>query len=272
MADKEQKPIRTAVTKESLMAALQSVGVGPNMILEVHSSLSSLGYVVGGARTVVDALMELSEPGGTILMATQTADNSDPSSWQNPPAAPETWKTIRENMPAYDPEATDLSEMGAVAENFRHRAGVVSSCHPSDSYAAWGRYAKLLCNRQSMHFPLAEESPAARLYELKGYVLLIGVDFTKVTCMHLAEYRSECRPIVINCACVQDGGKSYWKKYLNLDIDSSDFEKVRSSLEKKSMIRETMLGDCHIQLFPVNAAVDEAVRYFEKNVVYDLYR
>ncbi|MGN1388213.1 MAG: aminoglycoside N(3)-acetyltransferase, partial [Bulleidia sp.] len=165
MADKEQKPIRTAVTKESLMAALQSVGVGPNMILEVHSSLSSLGYVVGGARTVVDALMELSEPGGTILMATQTADNSDPSSWQNPPAAPETWKTIRENMPAYDPEATDLSEMGAVAENFRHRAGVVSSCHPSDSYAAWGRYAKLLCNRQSMHFPLAEESPAARLYE-----------------------------------------------------------------------------------------------------------
>ena len=90
--------------------------------------------------------------------------------------------------------------------------------------------------------------------------------------MHLAEYRCDARPIQICGACVEGENGPEWKKYLDLEIDSDDFVKIRPVMIRKNMIRETMLGDCHIQLFPVNAAVDEAVRYFEKNVVYDLYR
>jgi len=90
--------------------------------------------------------------------------------------------------------------------------------------------------------------------------------------MHLAEYRTECRPIVIQSACTMIDGRRNWKKYLNLDLNSNDFNTIRSGLVKKSMIRETMLNGCHIQCFPVNAAVDEAVAWFEKNTVYDLYR
>jgi len=82
-------------------------------------------------------------------------------------------------MPAYDPVITDVKDMSEITENFRHRDGIVSSAHPSRSFAAWGRYARLMCNRQSMHFPLAEESPAARLYELKGSVLLLGSTSTR---------------------------------------------------------------------------------------------
>ena len=162
--------------------------------------------------------------------------------------------------------------MGEVAENFRHREGVITSSHPAVSYAAWGRYARLLCNRQSMHFPLAEESPCARLYELKGYVLLLGTGFDTCTCMHLAEYRCDCRPIVISGASMSDGDGASWKKYLDLDIDSAVFEKVRSIMVRKKMIRETYIGGSRIQFFPAAAAIDEAVRYFDKTVVYDLYR
>ena len=158
MKNEKNKPIESVVTKDSFIKALEYVGLGPNMNIEVHSSLSSFGYVVGGARTIVDALMEVITDGGTILMPTQTSDNSDPSSWENPPALPSVWKELRENMPAYDPERSDLWYMGDVVENFRHRDGVIFSNHPSNSFAAWGRYARLLCNRQSLHFPLAEES------------------------------------------------------------------------------------------------------------------
>lgn len=272
MMKRQNDLIETVITKESLRAALESVGVGRNMILEAHISLSSLGYVPGGARTVTDTLMDLVTDGGTLLFPTQTTGNTDPSEWVDPPALPSLWQEIRDTMPAYDPEKTDLSDMGAVAENFRHRRGVVCSNHPSVSYAAWGRYAKLLCNRHSLHFPLAEESPAARLYELKGYVLLVGTDFSAATCMHLAEYRTECRPIIVRSSCAQIDGRRNWKKYLDLDIDSTDFEKVRGQLAKKNMIREIMLNTCRIQCFPVNAAVDEATKYFEKNAIYDLYR
>lgn len=264
--------IKKMVTYESLKEALKSVGLGPNQIVEVHSSMRSFGYVAGGARTVVDVLMDLVTEGGTILMPSQTADNTDPSGWRCPPLAPELWKDLRENMPAYDPEKTELNGMGSVVENFRHRPGAVCSCHPALSYTAWGRYAKLMCNRQSLHFPLAEESPAARLYELKGNVLLLGCGFDSCTCMHLAEYRTECRPIIMESSCIMEDGKRSWKKYLNLDIDSEVFTKVRERLDKKGQIRSVNLAGGLIQMFPANAAVDEAAAYLEKNSIYNLYR
>ena len=264
--------VRKIVTKEILRTALQELGVRPGMIMEVHSSLASFGYVVGGARTVVDALMEAVGENGTLLMATQTADNTDPSVWCEPPVMPALWADIRESMPAYDPETEDMRGMGAIAENFRHRAETVCSSHPAFSYTAWGRYAKLLCNRQSMHFPLGEESPSARLYELKGMVLLLGVDFSSCTCMHLAEYRTECRPILIEESCTMINRQRVWKRYLNLDLNSDTFNKIRPLINEYGTIRETMIGACHAQFFSATAAIDAATRFFEENSIYSRYR
>ncbi len=260
------------LTRERIIADLHALGVREGMLLEVHASLSSMGYVLGGARTVVDAILELIGEEGTILMPVHTGDNSEPSNWKNPPAEPSAWQMIRDEMPAYDPENSDLKDMGAVAENLLHRSGTVVSNHPTLSYAAKGRYASLLCNRQSMHFPLAEESPAARLYELHGSVLLLGTGFDKCTCLHLAEYHTESRPIIIEGASIktQDGRK--WKKYLNLDLNSDYFTAVEEIMRKKGMISETMLGSCHAQLFSATQAIDEATQYLSQTVVYDLYR
>lgn len=270
--EETMQTVKDPITKDILVAALKKIGVGGDMIVEVHASLSSFHYVVGGARTVVDSLMEVCNHGGTILMPTQTADNSEPSDWVNPAIEANTIKAVRKSIPPYHGEYSDIPGIGEVAENFRHRQDVIVSRHPHVSYAAWGRYAKLLCNRQSMHFPLAEESPCARLYELKGKVLLLGTDFDTVTCMHLAEYRNDCRPIGISGSCVNTEEGPIWKKYLDLNIDSSTFLKVRPLMQRKNMIREIMLGGSHIQFFSATDAIDETMRYLEKYTVYDLYR
>lgn len=260
------------VTKDMLVEALKKLGVRSSQILEVHASLGSFHYVIGGARTVVDALMEICGQSGTLLMPMQTADNSEPSDWNQPPVAPELWPDVRKAMPPYDPNASDIPGIGEVAENFRHREGVVISNHPSVSYAAWGRYARLLCNRQSLHFPLAEESPTARLYELKGNVLMIGCDMDKCTCMHLAEYRTDCRPIRICGASVKNGEETVWRKYLDLAVESDGFVRVRQRMERKNMIQKTMLGGSEIMYFSAVDAIDEATRYLEDSSVFDLYR
>lgn len=270
--DKNTHSVADPVTKKELIRSLRKVGVASNQIIEVHSSLSAFSYVIGGARTVVDALMELVGDDGTILMPFQSSANSEPSDWHNPAIAPELYAEIRDSIPGYNPLTSDIYGMGAIVENFVHRPGVQFSGHPNVSYAAWGRYAKLLCNRQSMHFPLAEESPTARLYELKGKVLLLGADFSTVTCMHLAEYRCDARPIQICGASVETEKGTEWKKYLDLEIDSSDFNKVRPLMVRKNMIQETMLSGCHIQFFSATEAIDVATEYFEKTGVYELYR
>ena len=270
----EQKEmVKDPVTKELLKEALTSLGVNNKMIIEVHSRLSAFNYMIGGARTIVDVLMELTDNGGTLLMPTQVRDNSEPSDWSDPPVSPAVYKAVRSAIPPYNPVTSDIPNMGEVVKNFRSREGVVISNHPCVSYAAWGRYAKLLCNRQSIHFPLSEESPTARLYEMKGNVLLLGADFDTVTCMHLAEYRCDCRPVQINGVSIETKeGERKWQKYLDLELDSSAFMKVRSIMAKKNMIRETMLGGCRIQFFSASAAIDEATRFLEKSTVYDLYR
>lgn len=265
--------IQQIVTKEDIKNALYSIGVGSNMIIEVHSSLSSFGYVLGGARTVVDVLMEIAEDGGTIVMPIQMNDNSEPSDWSTPAVSSSLWQEIRKEMPYSDPKTSDLGEMGAIVDNFRHREGVEFSSHPKLAYAAYGKYAKLLCNRQSIHFPLADESPAARLYELKGKVLLLGTGFETCTCMHLAEYHYEARPVIISGASRKTlNGDTEWKEYLDLDLDSSVFPKVGEIMRKKGQIAETNLGPCHMQFFSATNAIDETVKYFEKTVIYDLYR
>ena len=52
----QKEMIQQVVTKEDIKNALAKAGVMPNMLLEVHANLSSMGHVIGGARTVVDAL------------------------------------------------------------------------------------------------------------------------------------------------------------------------------------------------------------------------
>lgn len=260
------------LTKDKLIAGLKSLGITGSQILEVHTQMSAFNYVVGGAKTIVDGLMELCQNGGTILMPTQVSDNSEPSDWMNPPISPELWKTIRQEIPAYQEQESEIRYMGSVAQNFQHRKGVISSKHPHVAYAAWGRYAKLLVNGQSLHFPLSEESPAARLYELKGYILLMGVDMTSCTAMHLAEYRADCRPIGIEGAMVQTESGLEWKEYLDLRIDSDDFQKVESILRKKELLRETVICGCPVQLFSAQDAIDVATRFLENSSVFDLYR
>ena len=114
--------------------------------------------------------------------------------------------------------------------------------------------------------------PTARLYELRGYVLLIGTGYDKCTCMHLAEYRTDCRPIRVDCAAAAEGEENRWRKYLDLALDNGEFEKIGAIMEKKGMVRKTMLNDCPISFFSAFDAIDEATEYFEKTVVYDLYR
>ena len=55
----------------------------------VHSSMSSLGYVVNGALDVIDALLEAVGPEGTLLMPAHTGQLTDPADWKDPTLCPD---------------------------------------------------------------------------------------------------------------------------------------------------------------------------------------
>lgn len=80
------------------------------MTVLVHSSLSSIGWVNGGAVAVIQALIDVVTEEGTIVMPSQSVELSDPKEWGNPPVPEEWWDIIRESMPAYNSNYTPLLE------------------------------------------------------------------------------------------------------------------------------------------------------------------
>ena len=179
------------VTPRSLAADLQALGVGPGMLLNVHSSLSRIGWVVGGAQAVVEALLEVLGPDGTLMMPTHSGQLSDPSHWRMPPAPESWWPTIRDEMPAYDPVTTPTRKMGAIVEVFRRVPGVERSSHPQTSHAARGPLAERIVAEHPLDSFFGPRTPIGKLYELDGHVLLLGVDHGNNTVLHLAEEKAE---------------------------------------------------------------------------------
>ena len=59
---------KTLVLKRQVLDAFQQLGMHEGMAVMVHTSLSSIGYVCGGAQTIIEALIETVGLSGTAMM------------------------------------------------------------------------------------------------------------------------------------------------------------------------------------------------------------
>ena len=253
-------------TRASLAVDLQRLGLKPGMVVLVHTSLSALGWVSGGPVAVIQALMDALTPEGTLMMPSHSGDLSDPKEWSNPPV-PDHWKQIiRDTMPAYDPRITPTRGLGRVAELFRTFPGVVRSGHPCVSFAAWGAQAQFLTENHSLNWSLGEDSPLARLYDLDGYVLLLGARHDSNTSIHLAQYRVEgVYPAIKQGAPITQDGQRRWVEYDDISLETDGFEEIGKSFQDAGGIHAGRVGSAESQLMRQQALVDHAVGWIKKH-------
>lgn len=245
-------------TRESLARDLRALGVVPGMILLVHASLSSLGWVCGGPVAVVQALLDALTPDGTLVTPTHTGEYSEPSLWGNPPVPESWWPVIRATMPAFDPRVTPTRGMGAIAETFRVWPGALRSGHPHVSFAALGPHAARITADHTLNDSLGEGSPLARIYDLDGYVLLLGVGYDSNTSFHLAEYRAPGASRAAQGAPILENGRRVWKTYADIELDTDAFPEIGAALDETGAPRVGRVGSARARLFAQRAAVDFA--------------
>ncbi|PKO22603.1 MAG: AAC(3) family N-acetyltransferase [Chloroflexi bacterium HGW-Chloroflexi-1] len=248
-------------TIQSITADLAALGVAPGMTLLVHATLSRLGWVCGGPVAVILALETALGPTGTLVMPTHSGDLSDPAQWENPPVPETWWAPIRQTMPAYDLDMTPTRGMGAIPECFRKQRGVVRSGHPQVSFAAWGARASEIVADHALDFAFGEDSPLARIYDLDGWILLLGVTHDNNTSLHLAETRTPYpeRKLVENGAPVLVDGRRQWVKLRDIDSNTADFETIGAAFARETgLVRSGRVGNAPALLMPQRALVDYA--------------
>jgi aminoglycoside 3-N-acetyltransferase len=254
-------------TLTSLKCDFEAIGVKPGAIIIMHSSLSKIGWTVGGSVTVIRALMQTLTPEGTLVMPTFSSDNSEPSIWENPPVPESWWDTIRKEMPAFEPEITPTRGMGIIVNTFRNWPKVLRSNHPKSSFAAWGKNAKLITENHELEGDLGEGSPLARLYELRGQILLIGVNHENNTSIHLAEYRSGFpgkKYVKTGCAMLINNQRK-WVEWEELDVDSDDFAQLGVDFESIINYKLGKIGMAISRLIPIRDIIDFGVKWLKLN-------
>lgn len=254
----------TPRTRGSLASDLRQLGVTAGMTLIVHSSQRSLGWVSGGPVAVVQALMDVLMPEGTLVMPTHTAGYSDPAHWQNPPVPQSWWQTIYETMPAFDPRITPSSFMGQIAETFRTWPGVLRSSHPQGSFAACGKHAQEITANHALNYSFGEGSPLARIYDVVGWVLLLGVGYDNNTSFHLAEYRVPGMVEVSLGAPILENGERIWKTYQDIELDADIFPEIGQAYEQTGQVKIGNVGSAEAHLFPQRPAIDFAVQWLTR--------
>ncbi|MEV0730439.1 AAC(3) family N-acetyltransferase [Polymorphospora sp. NPDC050346] len=253
-------------TRVSLATDLARLGVARGETVLVHTSLSALGWVCGGATTVVHALLDVLGPTGNLVVTAQSPDNRDPSTWTDNPVPESWWQTIRDHLPGFDAALTPSTAVGVVPERVRTWPGAVRSNHPQTSFAAIGPRAAELMEHHLLESPLGDESPLARLEKADANILLLGVGFNRCTAFHLAEYRLPSPPRRIAACAVADGAGRRWIEYPTVALDDGDFGRLGAAFEGTSgQVTVGRVGAAECRFLPMRPAVEFATSWLTLN-------
>lgn len=177
-----------------LRADLAALGVQWGDGLFVHASMRAIGHVVGGPRTVVEALLEAVGEAGLIGMPGFSSDACFPADLDRSTLTADEVAEVEAAVPGFDAAKSPTAGMGVIAEMFRTWPGTKRSGHPTVSICLNGPDAGDYLGTHERAWATGERTPLGRLRDRRPMkVLLIGVGWNRCSALHTAETLAEHR-------------------------------------------------------------------------------
>ncbi|MDR2997888.1 MAG: AAC(3) family N-acetyltransferase [Microbacterium sp.] len=246
-----------ALTLIELIEGWRRVGVTEGMSLIVHSSLSTFGPVDGGAATVVESLLTVLGPSGTLVVPAFTWQVADPHP-EHVGAADSFVIDRRAATPDFHADLRSTG-MGAVAEFVRTHPSSVRSSHPQASVAAIGAHATEVVAHQPLGFAVGLASPFARLHDLGGHILLAGVGHDRNTFLHYAESLTPRPRLKTRRFPWKIDGERVWVETVDVGDDNGrHFPTVGRDFEQSTGLGHALVGNAECRLIAAEPFVSFA--------------
>jgi aminoglycoside 3-N-acetyltransferase len=225
-----------AVTCDEIVTGLRKLGLQAGKGVMVHSSLKSFGIVSGGAQTVIEALMEILTPDGTLLMPSFNHGTA-----------------FEEGMPGYFHPRKTATINGAIPDLFWIMPDVRRSLDPTHAFAAWGKHSQRYTQFHHRTLTMGPQSPLGLLHKDGGFVLLLGVSYGANTFHHVVEMttgapclglRTEAYPVALPDGRVVQGRTWGWRED-NCPLNDHTVYQY----EMQTLHKEVIIGQCRAILF-----------------------
>jgi len=227
------------LTQRDIETSLRTLGVQPGMMLEVHSSLRSFGYVQGGAEHVIRALQHAVGPQGAVVMPAYPLSHPQPLTTEDRTLG------IALKLKRLAPDETP-TDMGRIADTFRQLPDVSVGEGPF-RVAAWGKDAQLHAR-----------SGFQRIIDHGGHALLLGVDIYSLSAMHYAE---DAMPADIRARFVPSTEvlSRYPADEWFIEVwqpATKPWHEIQAQAIQAGLIANQTIGNCKCMFFPVKPVVE----------------
>lgn len=236
------------LSKKDIVQGLKSIGVQAGMELEIHSSLSSFGYVDGGAETIISALKECCGAEGSIFMPALRIGPNEKLTQEDKELGIITKIRIL-------PENCDRSAMGIVADTFRKQPDTKTG-QGIFRISGWGQNADK-----------AVSSGLDYVIHNGGKALLLGVDIYKLTAMHYVEnfLPKEIKDIFAPNSTVN---KIYPPEKWIIETGEPPVQAwytIQQMARERGLIKESVIGKCNAMFFNIWDVVSIYQEELKKN-------
>ncbi len=216
-------------TKVDLIKGFKEIGLERGDVVMVHSSLSSIRFVKGGPKTVVEALLEVIGEEGTLVMPTN-------------PMRGGVLKHCKSGDFVFDHKKSK-AYTGAIPNALLKFKGIHRSIHPSHSVAAFGKFSKFVTETHHIgNRTCGKNSPWAKIIELNGKVFGLGITIAWTTQYHyLEDIMEDAFPVKVKVdetyklKCKLENGD-----IIEVEVQPNDPKISKTRIEKNPFIRKYM--------------------------------
>ncbi len=237
---------------DDLVIAFRATGLESGDTLLVHSSYKSFGGVDGGPQTVIDALLTVLGPEGTLIMPTFNFDFCKGEPW--------------------DVRSTP-SHMGAITNIVRENPKARRVFHPIYSFAVLGKQAEFL-TQDPYKSSYERNSLFGKLRDLDGVIMIVGLSYTNsMTFFHHVEEMEgvDYRYMKAFTGMITDeNGKTYEDTFTMLvrDVENgviTEVDPMGALMEKMGVVSVYQIGAAKVKLMKANQVYDFTAREMRRD-------